>query len=72
VPYDGRFTFARLRYPIYGRSGWEFDYPAMERHLMTMINEVTALHPHMRGSNVHDMDDPELLKYPVASTRAAR
>lgn len=66
VPYDGRFTFARLRYPIYGRSGWEFDYPAMERHLMTMINEVTALHPHMRGSNVHDMDDPELLKYPVA------
>jgi hypothetical protein len=67
VPYDGRFTFARLRYEVHGgRSGWEYDYPAMERHLMTMMKEVTALDPHQQGSNIHDMDDPELLKYPVA------
>ena len=67
VPYDGKFTFARLSYTVYGgRSGWEYDYPAMERHLMTMLQEITELHPHQSGSNIHAMDDPELLKYPVA------
>ena len=66
VPYDGRFTFARIRYEVYRRSGWEFDYPTMERHLMTMMDEVTTLKPHMRGSNIHTLDDPELLKYPIA------
>jgi hypothetical protein len=67
VPYDGKFTFARLSYTVYGRqSGWEYDYPAMERHLMTMLEEITELHPHRFGSNIHAMDDPELLKYPVA------
>jgi hypothetical protein len=66
VPYDGRFTFARIRYADYSRSGWEYDYPAMERHLMTMMQEITALDPHVAGSNVHRLDDPDLLKYPIA------
>jgi hypothetical protein len=66
VPYDGRFTFARIRYTVYGRSGWEYDYPTMERNLMTMIREITALDPHVAGSNVHTFDDPDLLKYPIA------
>ena len=64
--YDGRFAFVRLRYPVYRRSGWEFDYPAMERNLMTITRELTSLRPHLAGSNVHDMDDPELLRHPVA------
>lgn len=66
VPYDGRFTFARIRYTVYGRSGWEFDYPTMERNLMTMMEEITLVRPHVTGSNIHTLDDPELLKYPVA------
>ena len=66
VRYDGRFAFVRLRYAVHGRSGWEFDYPAMERNLMTITRELTSLRPHLRGSNVHDLDDPELLRYPVA------
>ncbi len=66
VPYDGRFTFARIRYTVYRRSGWEYDYPAMERHFMTMMEEVTTLRPHRLGSNIHTFDDPELLKYPIA------
>lgn len=67
VPYDGRFTFARIQYRVYfRRSGWEYDYPTMERHLMTMLEEITELHPHQTGSNIHTFDDPELLKYPVA------
>ena len=34
VPYDGRFTFARIRYASVGRrggGGWSADYPLMER-----------------------------------------
>ena len=27
VPYDGRFPFARIRYTVYRRSGWEFEPP---------------------------------------------
>jgi hypothetical protein len=64
--YDGRFTFVRLSYTVYGRSGWEFDYPAMERNFMTILNDLTSVHPHVRESNIHAMDDPELGRYPVA------
>ncbi|HEX7122012.1 MAG TPA: DUF4159 domain-containing protein [Gemmatimonadaceae bacterium] len=66
VPYDGRFTFARIRYTEYRSSGWAFDYPTMERHLMLMVQEITELKPHTTGSNIHRLDDPELLKYPIA------
>jgi hypothetical protein len=66
VPYDGRFTFARIRYTVHGRSGWEFDYPAMERNLMAATRELTTLRPHIEGSNIHTFDDPELLRYPIA------
>ncbi|MEZ4455505.1 MAG: DUF4159 domain-containing protein [Gemmatimonadales bacterium] len=66
LPYDGRFTFARIRYAVYRRSGWEFDYPTMERNLMAMMRELTRLDPHVSGSNIFDLDDPELLRFPVA------
>jgi hypothetical protein len=64
VRYDGRFAFVRIRYPAYGR--WAADYPTMERNLTTMLKELTAIDPHLGASNVHDLDDPELLKFPVA------
>ena len=66
VAYDGRFTFARIRYTVHGRSGWEFDYPAMERNLMTLLREITTIDAHADASNVHTLDDPALLAYPVA------
>ncbi|MBL0170347.1 MAG: DUF4159 domain-containing protein [Gemmatimonadaceae bacterium] len=66
APYDGRFTFVRLRYTVYNRSGWEFDYPAMERNFMTIANDLSTLHPHVRESNIHRMDDPLLSHYPIA------
>ena len=64
--YDGRFTFVRIRYTVHRRSGWEFDYPTMERNLMLMMREVTALRPRTGESNIHALDDPELMKFPVA------
>ena len=67
VPYDGRFTFVRLQYTnLGGRGGWAFDYPAMERNFMTVLSDLTTIHPHVRGSNIHTMDDPALFKYAVA------
>jgi hypothetical protein len=67
VPYDGRFTFVRLQYTNQGgRGGWAFDYPAMERNFMTILEELTTIDPHRRGSNVHTMDDTALFRYSVA------
>ncbi|MES2177878.1 MAG: DUF4159 domain-containing protein [Gemmatimonadota bacterium] len=64
--YDGRFTFVRLRYQLVTRPGWEYDYPAMERNFMTIANDLTTLRPHTAESNILDMDDPELSRYPIA------
>jgi hypothetical protein len=64
LPYDGRFTVARIRYNTF--PGWSFDYPDMERNLTMILRELTSIRPHVEGSNVHDLDDPELMKYPVA------
>ena len=64
VPYDGRFTFARVQYARYG--GWAADYPQMERNLTTILHEITEMRPHLTGSNVHTFDDPELHRYPIA------
>jgi hypothetical protein len=64
VPYDGRFTVVRIRY-LYNGS-WSADYPEMERNLSAILGELTSIDPHLLGSNVHTLDDPELLKYPVA------
>jgi hypothetical protein len=64
VPYDGRFTVARIWYRAF--PGWSYDYPDMERNLTTILHELTSIRPHREGSNVHALDDPELMKYPVA------
>jgi hypothetical protein len=63
VPYDGRFTVARVRY-LSGNS-WSADYPMMEEHLSQMLGNLTSMNPHVDGSNVHTLDDPELLKIPL-------
>jgi len=64
--YDGRYTFVRLRYDVYRRSGWEFDYPAMERNFMTIVKDLSTMRLRLKESNIFDMDDPKLSKYSVA------
>jgi hypothetical protein len=78
TPYDGRFTFVRLRYgtPIgYGRYGnwigdgglpWSHDYPDGEVHFSKILEELTLLRLRTDGSNILAIDDPELFKYPVS------
>ena len=64
VEYDGQFTIVRLWYPRY--PGWSFDYPDMEQNLTLILNELTLLSTRSDGSNIMRMDDPELLKFPIA------
>ena len=57
VPYDGRFTFARIRFGVglntgsfgrgRGRGGlppWAHDYPRAERNFMNILRETTLLY----------------------------
>ena len=62
--YDSRFTLARLYYANY--PGWSFDWPEMEQNLNLIAQNLTTIRPNHVRNNVFRMDDPELLKYPVA------
>jgi hypothetical protein len=73
VPYDGRFTFARIRFePLSegyrGRRDlkWDHDFPRAERNFMKILSEVSDVRPYMDGGNVFALDDPELFKFPLA------
>ncbi len=71
LPYDGTFTFIRLRYgpPISyqtQRVSWSHDYPEGEKHFMKILNELSYLAPHIDQSNVVGLDDPELFKHPLS------
>ena len=71
IPYDGRFTFVRLRYGpptnyVSQRIPWSHDYPTGEQHFMKIMNEVSYLSPHTDETNIIGLGDPELFNYPVA------
>lgn len=75
--YDGRFTFARIKYRGYSHAsgregpGWAHDYPDAEVHLMKIMREVTAMRPFTMfkaqiGGAIVALDDSALFRYPVA------
>jgi hypothetical protein len=77
--YDGRFTFARLKYTVGGGGyyycglpSWAHGYASCrggqraERSLVQIMNEVSYLNGHVDESEVLAVDDPELFKYPIA------
>lgn len=71
ITYDGRFTFARLRWGGGGVRGgwgsaWNHDYPRAEQNLSLILQELTALDIHTDGSRILSLDDPELFKHPIA------
>ena len=73
VPYDGRFTFVRVKYTTApggywygGWPAWGHGYPIAEQNLMNIMNEVSYLNPHVDEVNTITFDDPELFKYPIA------
>ncbi len=73
IPYDGQFTFVRLKYTTApggywygGWPAWGHGYPISEQNLMNIMNEVSDLNPHVEDVNRLTLDDPALFKYPVA------
>ena len=73
IPYDGRFTFVRLKYTTAqggywygGWPAWGHGYPLAEQNLMRIMNEVSFLNPHTEEINAITLDDPELFRYPIA------
>lgn len=73
VPYNSVFTFTRIRYSSDGSFGrrfrgggsWAHDYPAADRNMQTMVNEFTAMRANTSGSNVFDLEDPEIFRNPI-------
>jgi hypothetical protein len=63
-PYDAKFAFVRLWYPMY--PGWSYDYPEMEENLNKILESITSITPSPSGGNILKMDDPELMKFPIA------
>lgn len=73
VPYDGRFTFVRIKFEVglnafRGRRDlkWDHDYPRAERHFTRILEELTTIQPRVDASNIMTLDDPGLFKFPVA------
>jgi hypothetical protein len=73
VPYDGQFTFVRIKYETApggywagGRPSWAHGFPLAEWNLMKIMNEVSYLGANQETINTLTLDDPELFKYPVA------
>lgn len=72
IPYDGRFTFVRLRYTVGvpeggfgggGRRGggmreppWSHDYPRAEHNFMKILNEITTIEPYMGPAGGNILD----------------
>jgi hypothetical protein len=75
-PYDGRFTFARIKYRGMAHfteegPGWAHDYPRADVHLMKLMKELTSMRPFVEkgpitGGAIISMDDPLIFRYPVA------
>jgi Domain of unknown function (DUF4159) len=73
LAYDGRFTFARLKYTTapggywyQGLPAWAHGYPLSEDNLLRIMNEITYLGARVDGFNVFALDDEELTKYPLS------
>jgi hypothetical protein len=77
--YDGRFTFARVKYTpgpggyyYRGLPAWAHGYvpgrsgDRAETNLSRILSEVSYLNPRIEESGVFTFDDPELFKYPIA------
>lgn len=72
LPYDGRFTFTRVRYGArvdrfrrWGSRAWAHDYPEADLNIQTLLRELTAMQPAVDGSRVLDLEDPALFRHPI-------
>ena len=73
VPYDGRLTFTRLYFgggglASFGSRGyeaWSHDYPGADRNMAAIIDYISNARVRLDGTNILDLDDPEIFENPV-------
>ena len=77
APYDGRFTFVRVRFdPANSRSmrfgggggrnpPWFHDYPISDKALSAIVAELTNLRTSTQVTNIIGLDDPIIYKFPI-------
>jgi len=75
VPYNGKFTFTRIRYASpygsrrggfgFGGSAWNHDYPMADLNMQVMLNEFTAVRANTGGSNVFELEDRGIFQHPI-------
>jgi hypothetical protein len=76
VPYNGKFTFTRIRYGSpyasrrggfrgFGGSAWNHDYPMADLNMQLMLNEFTAVNANTEGSNVFELEDRGIFQHPI-------
>ena len=73
-PYDGRFTYARIRFTQsccvmgdrYFDVKWGHDYPKADQHFPKILQELTTMRIRTEASVITTLDDPELFKFPFA------
>lgn len=67
--YDGRFTFTRIRFDGrgfgWGGGAWSHDYPDADRNLPLILRELTSVPVNVDGSNILDLEDPEIFRNPI-------
>lgn len=75
LPYDGDYTFVRVRFNVAGgsRGGrfgreppWAHDFPYADNNFAKILDEVTLVSTHTDGTNVVGADSPDLHRYPIA------
>ena len=71
--FGGEFTFTRIRYGARGGSGyrrnssaWAHDYPRADAHIAKLLSYLTTIRPNLEFTNVFDLDDGRLHRYPIA------
>ena len=72
-PYNGRFTFARLKFTTgpggfyyQGLPAWAHGFMKAENNLTRIVAAISKARFNLDASNVIALDDPELMKYPVS------
>ncbi len=71
VGYDSNLAFTRLVYGSglggfgFGGAAWSHDYPAADKNLSAIIDYITHTRVRLDGTNVLDLDDPEVYENPI-------
>jgi hypothetical protein len=69
VPYDSNLVFTRLIYSSgfggFGGGAWSHDYPAADKNLAGILDYISHVRVRLDGTNVLDLDDPEIFQNPI-------